>query len=123
MKRNRIRLALAGVAVMMVTTAVAASNALASSNGQQVQVQADTPFVWVRVCGTNQNNHRVCTPVKTGPVGGYGGFVDVRFPGWWFKGWVGLSYWTVPHGAPNGQSLCYVPRFQAGSSWTGCTVP
>jgi hypothetical protein len=116
MTRFRLRRAITvAIALLGSVTAVsiAAPNALAGSNGQQVQVLTKPSIGWVAVCGRNQYNRPRCTPIKHEIPDGFGdGWVTASFGGWWFKGWVDVLGWN-PHSSANSppaaSGLCWVP--------------
>lgn len=50
----------------------------------------DPPIVWMQVCGHNQHNRWVCTPITHATYMNVGPENETDFNGWWFKGWVNL---------------------------------
>jgi hypothetical protein len=118
-KVRRVATALTGIAGGVVLAATAITPAMAGTNGQQVVVETSIGVnaYYLQVCGPNQNNTWVCTPVEHNPSGANTAF---DFTGWWFKGDVNVWGWTsYAAGKPADYSHqgCYVPVDNNTNYW------
>ena len=124
----KLRCRTAGVlATLGAVVGIAAPAAIAGSNGQQVELLTWSPLLSsgnhmgkVQICGDNQHNTPVCSPITALPP-----TQPYELHNWWFKGPLTIHEWTYngqevsgPCINPqDGQTPAAVPTSQASSTF------
>jgi hypothetical protein len=125
---GKLRWWVAGVlATLGAVLGAAAPAAIAGSNGQQIELLTWSPLLSsgnhtgkVQICGQNQHNTSVCSPITALPT-----TQPYELQNWWFKGPLTVHEWTYngqevsgPCINPqDGQTPVAVPTSQASSTF------
>jgi Putative amidase domain len=116
-----------GLAALSAVLGIAVPTAIAGSNGQQIELLTWSPLLSsgnhmgkVQICGDNQHNTSVCSPITALPP-----TQPYELHNWWFKGPLTIHEWTYngqevsgPCINPqDGQTPIAVPTSQASSTF------